>query len=244
MAEYYPLPTWKPSTLIGAYKAAIIADAPRGYWQLGEALITDPAVDAIATYPGTYFTNDQNPDFNQAGINGVNNNSAVNFNSGSGMAIDGSSWAIGAEASYEAWIKTANTGDNRRRIISIQYGYGGGYIFMALEGGFLEYGDSGLGIEVKGAVTLYDGAWHHVVITKKNNNNIYWYVDGSPVDYTPLEFGCSSIDETPQIGRTSLTVQTNYGALESFLGVIDEVAIYDYVLTSVQVAAHYNLGKY
>ena len=243
----YPIPTFRPVPYvlpIPAYTQMILDDIPIGYWRLGEALITDPAVDEMDTYTGTYWTNDQAHDFSQAGINNNGSNTAVKFNTGSGMYLPGSSWAVGAEASYEAWIKTSDTGNDERRAISIQKGGEGNYIFMGILTGLLVYGDSGWGISTAGEATLYDNAWHHIVITKKDTGRIYFYVDGGSVGDFSLTTGCGSVNEAPWIGRLSLSGEIAYSVVEPLRGTIDEVAIYDYVLTPTQVADHYNEGKY
>jgi hypothetical protein len=83
------------------------------------------------------------------------------------------------------------------------------------------------------AAPLNDNAWHHVVATwdgTTNANGVKLYLDNVVVNATAV---------AGAVGQPVVNCTVNKPSAGSFQGVVDEVAFYDVVLTSVQVAAHY-----
>ena len=90
----------------GSYAATVLADAPVGYWRLGEASGTS-AADEIGAHNGTYVGS---PTRGVTGIPGAGGNTAMTLNgSGSGYVTTSWSAAPAAPASVEAWIRHAGS---------------------------------------------------------------------------------------------------------------------------------------
>jgi hypothetical protein len=91
-----------------------------------------------------------------------------------------------------------------------------------------------------GTVNLADGDWHHVVAIRDTvQDKIILYVDGA-TDPT-----LQATDETLAgfDGQRSLYIGwLNNGAGFFFDGLIDEVALYDRVLSPAEITSHYNSG--
>ncbi len=131
---------------------------------------------------------------------------------------------------YEAWIKTSNAGTGDRGIVVKQSGFG-----IYLNGNIFGVYPAGSGFLSTG-VNLADGLWHHVAASFQHGvtNGTVVYIDGTP----RLTTTWSTFNETYDpvfIGKT-------YGGGREFAGSIDEVAIYNRVLTPEEIKAHYNAG--
>ena len=89
-----------------------------------------------------------------------------------------------------------------------------------------------------GAVSLYDGDWHHVVLVRDAvNHEIQLYVDGDPVGAAVAEPG----DFAGGFGSADGKLTIGY-LLDDyyFPGLIDEVALYERALEQGEITAHYN----
>ena len=84
---------------------------------------------------------------------------------------------------------------------------------------------------IVGSTSLNDGKWHHVAVTSDggNVNNIALYVDGQPD--TPSSAGNRAINTQPS-GNTTIGA---FGSIY-FMGLIDEVRIYDRLLSDQEIA--------
>lgn len=167
-----------------------------------------------------------------------------------------------AEFSVEAWVN-GNAGQHNGGFVTKGFGQGsqnasaGFFEQFSLQNSVL--GTSGSRIEFDvtdasgnesvagtGAGTL-NSAWHHVVgVCDQANGHIYLYVDGQLVNLSS-GFGTGLI--TPGNGIMSTPVPMSIGAKQGndtsgnyngqWIGEIDEVAIYNYALSSSQVLNHY-----
>lgn len=84
------------------------------------------------------------------------------------------------------------------------------------------------------------GQWYHVVLTiaGKGVNDIAAYIDSAPVSWNRMESGITgAVDTTAPF---FLGGYGNNGLVDNFSGYMDEVAIFDRVLTPVEVVAIYN----
>jgi len=158
--------------------------------------------------------------------------------------------SLEAKASVSAWVKLdsmsangfifqlkAESGTNDQ--IILLWNNAAGVIRGNVKfGGTTNVVDSGSGLE-------NDGNWHHVVFTWESgsktaaNNITRLYIDGSETDNDAI--GNSWADASPPselaIGRNS--IQSN----AYFNGHINDVAIFNDVLTSSEVSAIYNSGS-
>jgi hypothetical protein len=77
--------------------------------------------------------------------------------------------------------------------------------------------------------------WHHLVVVYENDFfTVYW--DGASVGTVSQPLGFTDFDKSTQIGAISPSGNDN----ESWVGMVDEVAIYADALTPEAVLAHYN----
>ncbi|WP_144876075.1 LamG domain-containing protein [Microbacterium sp. 1.5R] len=81
-----------------------------------------------------------------------------------------------------------------------------------------------------------DDQWHHVVLTREQNNVITLYVDG-------VSQGTIATNAEALTAPTSL----NFGRLQTginyYRGFLDEVSLYNRVLTPAEVTAHFGAGN-
>lgn len=129
-----------------------------------------------------------------------------------------------------AWFKTASTGI--QRILSfttaqMPLGISGGKIYTTVNS-----------INTTGTTTINDGKWHHVVITESAGTCTV-YLDGN-IGAAELSFACATATSFAstgfQIGR-SATPFTQY-----FAGMLDEVAMWNRVLTTTEIYQLYKRG--
>src|SRR6185369_6506616 len=134
--------------------------------------------------------------------------------------------------SIEAWVKRANTSKASLDVVTVGhiFGYGyGGYIFALLDDGRLTFGQVGIS-GVNSTSSIRDTNWHHVAITKASGSVVF-YVDGvgeTAPEYNPSFYFISSV----QIGASQWDGTRPTG---SFLGLIDEVSVYNRALAGAEV---------
>jgi len=90
------------------------------------------------------------------------------------------------------------------------------------------------------SIRINDGGWYHLAAVRDGTNKINrLYVDGVEVDAEAgavYSTGFSSLFAALTVGGL------NSGSGNHFNGIIDEVALYDKVLSPAEVAGHYNNG--
>jgi hypothetical protein len=222
-----------PSAGIVKYRTAIMATSGLvGYWRLGEGSTSSPAVDEKAARNGSYAgsplptlgangaTNDSDSAATFALSNWVNVPHATGLN-----LLD--AWTI------EAWVKpTTLTSGAARYIVSKGPGAYGLRINTA---GYLEMTKADTQVICHSSVPIQAGSWSYVVATK-NASSFLLYVTAT--DRTVIDMNATTVNNT-----TALTIGgdiTTGGAhRESFVGTIDEVAIYNRALSLSEIAAHY-----
>ena len=82
---------------------------------------------------------------------------------------------------------------------------------------------------------ISDGVWHHVVCVRVSGVEKRIYVDGRMEATGPTGTGA-------QAGFNYLAIGGNAGDNRFFTGGMDEVALYNYALSSDQIANHYRVG--
>ena len=100
--------------------------------------------------------------------------------------------------------------------------------------GHLKAGVGNPDTTITSAAGGYDnGAWHHVVFTRSTSGAFSLYVDGG-----------AAVSGTGNTAALTASANLNFGRIAAgtnyYLGHIDEVAIYNSVLTGATVTAHYN----
>jgi hypothetical protein len=233
------------------YGAAVIASGPIAYWRLDEAPGSTVAHDGIGGNDGTY----NNVTLGVPGYSVADSDTAVSFTglntyvggiSGTAINFTGSN----ATFTVEAWVNApaglpdestiiakgiGASGTTRSEQFSLDVA-GGVYRFFTTYNGTL-YGASGL--------TGPDGSWQHVVGVYDGQNilgqgtNVYIFVNGVQEGFASAPTrGPSPITTSVSIGSKRTGNDPGYNG--TFVGAVDEVAVYDYVLDATTIEAHYD----
>jgi hypothetical protein len=223
------------------YAQVVLADSPASYWRLGDLIAGSSAADAgsgavIGTYSGQL----------SRGMPGAvqgDNDSCVAFLNG---YVDmGNHYAYTGTSAFscEAWIQLQKLPPS-------------GFVACIAGYFFASGGNQGWRFSVGAAGNIYFerylnsvadqvttannymplGQWTHVVATY-DGTNMKLYVNGSLIGTT-----ASSRSIAAGTGTSFQIAHDDPG--DQFVGMIDEVAIYNAALTSTQVANHYNSANF
>ncbi|MBP7825454.1 MAG: hypothetical protein KA236_02740 [Verrucomicrobia bacterium] len=228
------------------YPAAVVADDPVAFYRLGES--AGPVVYDV--WGGHAGQANDSVSFGEEGALAGDPNTAI--------VCDGFTSRIDvpyhpnlnpAIFSVEAWAKVMGRQGNYRALISARdegSGFSNGFIIYATAGNNWSFwvGD-GAGWRVLDGPPVALDEWTHLVATYDGETK-YFYVNGelvgtqmigyAPNTLRPLRIGAGRNEfDTPPPGDPTLYW---------FDGAIDEVAVYDKVLTPEQIASHYGLGLY
>jgi hypothetical protein len=140
-----------------------------------------------------------------------------------------------------AWIRTADGGSSRRRIISRQSSVPNAYWIFGLNGNVLEIGDSrgGVGSLVTYGTAVNNNQWRLLVATVTttgSGTSIRGYVDGYQVGST---VNTAATGTHPVVGAMTLTKYPLAG-VEYITANIGEVRCYDRALSPEEVFSLYN----
>lgn len=215
------------------YRAAVLADSPVGYWRLGEASGSSASDSSGNGRTGTLGAG---ASFGVTGAlaaepDGTSNGAAA-FAGGVTSYIsvaDHASLDLGDTFTLEAWARrTGGAGSYGILVGKPSGGYEMGFnasdqmcIFKA-----------GAAEPAHTAATFgADGIWRHFVVTKSGSTR-HIYVNG-------IEDTVLAADATVADTATDLTIGAE-GTLNTFIGRIDEVAVYGTALSAARVQAHYS----
>ena len=217
------------------YYGEVISDAPIGYWRLGEPSGTT-AADEIGSYVGTYAgtytlaeTSGLSDGDTALGLSGV---------SGDMQAAPQAAIAGLGAATLECWMYRGATG----RIVVAGFG-----ATNSRRMNILWFSDNRIYFQVENGGSAYRHiaasltGWHHVAMvfdgSLSGSARIACYLDG--VLQSPTSSGTppATLGTSAQLGNISAGREISNSRFSN--GRIDELAIYDYALTSTQIADHY-----
>ncbi len=216
------------------YAAVVAGDAPVSYWRLGETT-GSVAADARSANPGTYL---DGPTLGQGSLIGSDPaNRAVAFDGVNDQVQvpNSASLSLGGSFSLETWIKPASIPSAGRwasivtkaESYSLQFN-GPKLEFTVITGGTRQRLQAPAG-------AIGAGSTYHVVATFDGSQQRL-YVNGAQVASRAYRGSASTVTSPLRIGSWD-------GTGEYFAGVVDEVAVYNRVLTPAQVANHTSAGR-
>lgn len=98
--------------------------------------------------------------------------------------------------------------------------------------------DANTNYSISTGATVNDNQWHNIITVYKRNGNLTKYIDGK-IDSTPVDISSSS---STSVNTNNEFIVGGGVSTQFFGGLIDDVRIYNYALTSEQVKQVYNGG--
>jgi hypothetical protein len=210
------------------------------WWRLGEASNASPAVDAKGSNNGTYTNG---PTVGVAGAIAGDSNTAAQLDGVNDYVT--ATRSVSSDFSIEFWFKSTQgigTGTS--------WTSGAGLVDADATGTASDFGVSlrsdgkivaGVGGASETSIVsstggFNNGAWHHVVFTRvRSSGALVLYVDGASV--ATGTGGTNNLTSSSTISLGRINTGTNY-----LQGTLDEVAVYNNVMTAATVSAHYSTG--
>ena len=216
-----------------AYSDTILADSPVRYYRFNETSGTTAEDFSGNSADGTY---EGGVTLGYAGAIPGDIDSAVSLDGTSGnVSIPTTAIFTSHNFSIEAWIHPVAR-ENNEMIIDAYSSDGGGkeLLLSVYPGGFPLFSIQGVMLASEG---LHYDEWNYVVISYDAAAQLaYLFINGRFRVYTtvPLYTGTNP----------SVDIGSTLGAWNLYEGGIDELALYDYALSTAQVAAHYEAAGF
>lgn len=223
---------------VAGYQAMTLSLNPVAYYKLDES--SGPVIDSsVNTNNGSAVS------LVTRGVAGIVSNAARTFNYGRVAAPD---TYVNFDAAngftLEGWVKTTET--NSFGIITHYIGGSSplGYMLLADSGKlYAQLRDGAVNyVYIRGTATINDGQWHYVAATHaaggETSFSLQLYVDGQPD--APSSFG--DVGTLTSFATNSQPIYLGYldqtATFDSGVSV-DEVAIYNTVLSGAQILTHF-----
>lgn len=225
------------------YQSTILADNPTGYWRFEESdgSVAGNSAAGHAGDVGNYVTPGETTFLGQPGAFTGSGLSTRFTPPGAASATDPTSAAISQvysptqpyayanNYSIEAWVKLEPfEEDTARRIFGANYGFG-------VENGrmvFTTFGRKDYFAPVGNDVT--PDAWHYLAVAFDGDDATF-YLDGVNIGTANAEGAAADTATT----ATQFGIGRRLGGQQPWRGYIDELAVYDRLLTDADVAEHY-----
>ena len=212
------------------YKDTVRTDGPTGYWKFDESSGNAPDSSGGGVTLGNNSTTPGAP-----GLITNNPATARTFAGGAFLSSPSRNYPYNT-FSWEFWVKRTRT--NADEIIVSQYN-GGAEIHIATDGTLLLCQSMGGWISKSTGLKILDTNPHHVVVTRVGiGGAVTFYLDGVS------EAGSVEANYSWDVAgwpNYSTFIGSQWG-VGGFVGTLDEVAVYDKVLTPAQVQKHYAVG--
>jgi hypothetical protein len=230
-----PSPTPTNTPVPGSYVGTILGDSPLVYYRLDETGGTTAADSSGHGYTGTYTAR---ATLNQPGATS-DGDGAISV---SGQAVSGGAATAlpsgTAARSVEVWFKTTAPPSSPYGSALVSWGTETTTqmfalkVYSATQMKLTNWTNAYLFAVPAGANTL-DGQWHDVVATY-NGSTATIYYDGQSLGTQAVNF--NTVDSAIGLVLGAQTGQND----TPFVGALDEVAVYNTVLSATQVQAHYH----
>ena len=201
--------------------STVLADGPVAFWRLGDASSTVAADSSGHGHAGTYSsgvaTNSQGPSLD----------GAASFDGNGGhIEVPYASSLDSTPLTIEAWVKyEGRPGDLGQSVLTI------GDYYLTYWSGTILFEANQAAYPVGAPLAV--GKWTYVVATIDANNSLELYINGKLASGPNLGVPYSSTGQPLEIGTSTRSGQP------SWKGDIDELAIYNKVLTPAQIQTHY-----
>ena len=219
------------------YVDTVLADEPMAYWRLGETAGSIAAIDATGNFSGTY---QGSVVLGEPGALATDTDTAVEFD-GSPSYVD-----VGDHSEFnqltngftiEAWVKVSDISGSVQRFVDNRSGVTGGFGF-GRQGSRLTFTTYGHLNHLTGENALVADEWQYVAVTFDSQNDAHFYVGGELLQVVPGTSPASPSGSPLYLGRSPTNPNgTTWANLE---GILDEVAIYDRVLSAEEIRAHFD----
>jgi hypothetical protein len=228
-------------TASAGYAGTVMADSPAGYWRLGEPSGTTALDSSGLGRNGTYTTWDQPVQLGQPGALASDGDKAVTFGLASWCETPWVAAVPGSARTYETWLNPDTLYDLESLFSGSQgAGVSGGDVYCRLRGpagGPMDlefYPDYNLGGQSWSSVITL-GVWKHVVITYDDTTRV------AELFLNGVSQGAKTCGGSFQTSNRGFDFGGR-AASQTFLGRMDEFAVYEYVLSSSRIATHYAVG--
>jgi hypothetical protein len=246
------------------YAVHILNDQPVAFWRLDEPDSAATAYDYVGGHDASYFNvvnalpgfSPENPDTAAGfGMNGFTSDSVAveTDNSASGIPnIDFSTQGTNVHFSLEAWINAPPGQNNGAALLVKGYGNGGEQFCLDVFNNghyrfFIRNANNTFVRSAQSTNTGPDGNWHHLAaVCDQAHGSLYLYVDGAvnatgtTVPGEGIQGPLPAVSPVLTSIGSGMTNPTDNYSYQLTNAVMDEVAIYNYTLSSNQVAAHYS----
>jgi hypothetical protein len=218
-----------------SYAETVRQDAPVAYWRLNETE-GDVAEDLIGSHEGTYLNE---VTLSVPGIPAGQTNVAARFTAESRQKVD---VPFAAELNppvftVEAWAKVTGGSSHRSPLTSRADSPQRGYIFYADPANTWQFwSGTGTGWDIIPGPAVENDVWAHLVGTYDGTNKSF-YLNGGLVGTKEVAFAVND-ESVLRIGGGASEGDGNY----FFEGDVDEISIYDKVLSEDRILAHYVAG--
>ncbi|MFT5107839.1 MAG: hypothetical protein ACI9UA_003474, partial [Pseudoalteromonas tetraodonis] len=216
------------------YSEAILTDSPLAYYQFEESGGTIAADSSGNAMDGSFV--------NPAGLGFSSQSAQINLGTSldfSGGHVSVPNLGTHAQSSVELWIRLDTVPSGCCAGILTTNGWDTGRLHLNVNSGRFEHAvNSDSPVSVNTADSISAGTWYHLVVTNDvAANQTVYYLNGIEVADTGdhsaqnIVFGVDGM----QIGA--------WGGGRLLDGMIDELAVYDHVLSAERTAAHFNAAS-
>ena len=216
------------------YSAVILGDTPLGYWRLGETSGSTAADSSGNNYNGSYVS------CTQGAPSLINNNGGDLAVSGNGTSSQITVGAVSAlynlsrSFSFECWAKPASVSGNYGLWSA---GYPGWCVRM--KNGQLDF-LLDYSVDIGTIPTNFAvNTRYHIVCVMNASGVVTAYINGVSVGTLDM----SAYTYSGQYVRIGADGRDSSTVGNFMTGELDEVAVYNYMLTTTQISNHYNAGK-
>jgi large repetitive protein len=230
-----------------AYQDIILADRPVNYWRLGES--SGNAIDQMGQHNLVWAGT---PIYGASGALTNNANTAMSLDGATEYASKSVSGfrSVDIQGSIELWFKTNSSGVDWAFSSGNLVAAGLVYAGVVLVNGKCRWQidkntTAGAANFIETVSSFNDDVWHHlVVITDGNASGWKLYINAvlQNVNTTGSNTGDWFAD-VPNLANVVIGGVQFYTTTGYFNGHLDEVAVYNYPLTSSQILTHYNAGQ-